>query len=117
MSIVPEVNRLNEKVNVTAPKGWKFYYRYKREHRQRQRHLEESRVSMSTDSTWSCEEKGKGGGRTRGQGVSQETRSPRKQKGRYRKWLGLYRQEQLGEGQPNPWLEESRVGGGVHQPG
>lgn len=24
MSIVPEVNRLNEKINVTAPKGWSF---------------------------------------------------------------------------------------------
>lgn len=30
---------------------------------------------------------------------------------------GLYREDPLGEGQPSPWTEEFRVGGGVLQTG
>lgn len=96
---------------MTAPRyGGKGFCRYSLfiiDERQRQRHLEESRVNMTR---LKCATRGVGKGKEKGESRTwcrKEARGTRKVA---TKMSGLYREEFLGDGKPSTWAGEFRAG-------
>lgn len=91
-----------------------IYYRNLRAHIQKQKHLGDSRVSM-TKLIWAMGGEAEEKRRERGGSGSSASR-PKVQRGEVTKLSGLYRQEPLEEGQSSPGAGKIRKDGGVWEP-